>query len=120
MRQYVNGHYRAVIPGLRATATARPDVAQHLFFLAACQLLDGQVTPAIAGLQKTIALGESPYVEDAHFYIAKARLRQGDVHAARKELVRTIEQHGMLEQDARTLVEQIDALSAQKEPPPAK
>jgi TolA-binding protein len=120
MRQYVNGHYRAAIPGLRAAAAARPDVAQYPFFLAICQLLDGQTTPAIAGLQQTIALGGSPYLEDAHFYIAKARLRQRDVRAARKELVWTIEQHGMLEQDARALVAQIDALTGEKGPPPTK
>ncbi len=120
MRQYVNGHYRAAIPGLRAAATARPDVAQYLFFLAVCQLLDDQITAAIGGLQKTIALGESPYLEDAHFYIAKARLRQGNLDAARKDLLRAIEQHGMLERDARVLVAQIDALTAEKGRPPDK
>ena len=99
MREYVNGHYREAIPGLRAAATARPDVAQYVFFLAACHLLDNQMTPAVAGLQETIALGESPYLEDAHFYLAKARLLEGDVHAARQELGRTIERHGMLEQE---------------------
>ena len=120
MRQYLNGRYRAAIPGLRAAAAARPDVAQYVFFLAACQLLDDQIARAVAGLQKTIALGESPYLEDAHFYLAKARLRQGDIDAARTELLKTIDRHGMLEQDARALVAQIDVFTAEKGRQPGK
>jgi tetratricopeptide (TPR) repeat protein len=110
MRRYVKREYAGALPGLSAAAGLKPDVPQHVFFLAVCQLLTGQLDPAVAGLQKTIALGDSPYLEEAHFYLAKARLRQGDIPAAREELGKVIDRHGRIEDDARRLLAQLDAL----------
>lgn len=107
MRRYVDGDYAGAIPDLATAARLRPDGAHIAFFLAICQLLTDDVDAAIAGLQQTIALGDSPYLEESHYYLAKARLRQGDVAAARDELERTIEQHGRLESEARRLLEQL-------------
>src|SRR5688572_17868781 len=41
---------------------------------------------AIRYLREAARLGESPYLEDAHFFLAKALIRDGDVEAARGEL----------------------------------
>ena len=87
---------------------------------ATCQLLTAQVDSAISGLRQTVALGESPYLEEAHFYLAKARLRQGDIRAARAELQRTIERRGRLEEAARSLLVQIDVLPEREDRPPGK
>ena len=114
MRQYVKRNYAEAVPGLGAAAVLRPDVPQYAFFLAICHLLSGQLEPAVAGLQKAIAIGESPYLEEAHFYLAKAWLGQGDVPAAREELVWTIERGGRLAPDARRLLAQLDALAPRK------
>jgi TolA-binding protein len=110
MRRYVKRDHTGALPGLSAAAGLKPDVPQYVFFLAVCQLLTGHLDPAVAGLRKTIALGESPYLEEAHFYLAKARLRQGDVQAAREELAKAIDRHGRIEDDARRLLAQLDAL----------
>jgi len=109
MRRYVDGDYAGAIPDLATAAQLRPDGAHITFFLAICNLLTDDVDAAVAGLQQTIALGDSPYLEEAHYYLAKARLRQGDVAAARTELERTIERRGQLETDARRLLAQVQA-----------
>jgi len=76
--------------------------------------LTERTDPAVAELQKAIAIGESPYLEEAHFYLAKARLRQGDIQAAREELERAIERRGRLETEARRLLAQVDALQQKR------
>jgi tetratricopeptide (TPR) repeat protein len=109
MRRYAARDYAGAVSDLSAAARLSPTSAHVSFFLAICQLLTDQLDAAIAGLQATIALGESPYLEEAHFYLAKARLRQGDVRAAQTELKRTIELRGQLEADARRLLAHVEA-----------
>ncbi len=110
MRRYVKRDYAGAVPGLDAAVAMRPDVPHYAFFLGVCYLLTDRADLAVAGLQKTVAVGESPYLEEAHFYLAKARLRQGDLQAAREELERAIERQGRLEAEARRLLAQVDAL----------
>jgi TolA-binding protein len=109
MRRYASRDYAGAIPDLSAAARLSPSSSHVSFFLAICQLLTDQLDAAIAGLENTIDLGETPYLEEAHFYLAKARLRQGDVRAAQSELKRTIELKGQLEADARRLLAQVEA-----------
>ena len=120
MAHYVDGDYAAAIPGLRAAADLNPASAQIAFFLSACQLLTDQLEPAAAGFLRTIALGESPYLEEAHFYLAKTRLRQGRVPAAQEQLRQTAARRGRLEQEARRLLLQLGAPSTDKDRPPDK
>ena len=109
MRLYAGGDYAGAIPGLRTAAGLRPDAPQIAFFLAACRLLTGEVSAAALGFERVVALGESPYLEEAHFYLAKARIRQGRLPAAREELRKTIDRHGRLEPEARRMLTQLDA-----------
>lgn len=118
MRLYRTGDYAGALEGLRAADVVNPDRPRTRFFLAVSQLLLGQNTDAAASFERTIALGESPYLEEAHFYLAKAWLRLGRLPAARRELQRTIARHGGLEEEARQLIVQIDALAAGKDRPP--
>jgi TolA-binding protein len=118
MRLYRGADYAGALVGLRAADEMDPDRPRTRFFLAVCQLLLGQNTNAAASFERTIALGESPYLEEAHFYLAKAWLRLGRLPAARRELQRTIARQGGLEQEARQLVTQIDTLAAGKDRPP--
>jgi TolA-binding protein len=117
MTRYVEGDYAGTIAGLRAAAEIDRSSAQISFFLAACELLTDQLEPAAAGFERTIALGESPYLEEAHFYLAKARLRQGRVPAAREQLRQTAARRGRLEQEARRLLAQLAASSTGKQRP---
>jgi TolA-binding protein len=110
MRRYMDADYAGAIPGLRAAADLRPEAPQYAFFLGACLLLTGGTEPAVTELERAIALGESPFLEEAHFYLAKARLRQGQPGAAREQLTRTIERHGRFEKEARQLLAQVNVL----------
>jgi len=114
MRLYVKGDYAGALKGLEAAVALEPNAPQYAFFLGVCHLLTERTDPAVAELQKAIAIGESPYLEEAHFYLAKARLRQGEIAAAREELQRTIERQGRLEAEARRLLAQVDALQQKR------
>ena len=110
MRLYVKGDYAGASKGLEAAVALEPNTPQYAFFLGACHLLTDRADLAVDGLSKAIAAGESPYLEESHFYLAKARLRQGNIAAAREELQRTIERQGRLEAEARRLLAQVNTL----------
>jgi tetratricopeptide (TPR) repeat protein len=118
MRLYRTGDYAGALEGLHAADAMNPDRPRTRFFLAVSQLLLGQNSDAAASFERTIALGESPYLEEAHFYLAKAWLRLGRLPAARRELQQAIARHGGLAEEARQLIAQIDALAAGKDRPP--
>ena len=66
---------------MREAVELDPDAA-HAHSFSACAISFGQDTPAIDQLRATVALGDSPYLEEAHFYLAKAFLRRKDLDAA--------------------------------------
>jgi TolA-binding protein len=104
MRLYASGDYAAAEPGLAAAAELDPEAPDSAFFLGICRLMSGDFAAAVADLERTIALGESPYLEEAHFYLAKARLKQGDVAAAGAALESTVRLRGEHEREARSLL----------------
>ncbi len=110
MRLYLKSDYRGAIPGLRTALEMNPKAADASFYLAACHLLLGQNDAAVAGLKETIALGDTPYLEDAHFYLAKAFLQKRDVSSAKRELKRITELHGDREEEARDLLRKFQQL----------
>lgn len=110
MTRYAAGDYRGAIPGLRAAVQLDPQAAHATFFLGACHLLIGQLDEAIRALRQTIGVGDSPYVEEAHFYLAKALLQNNDPAGARQELERTIQLEGALEGEARRLLADLNGL----------
>jgi tetratricopeptide (TPR) repeat protein len=114
MRPYVAKDYRAAIRGLRTASELDPEAAHASFFLGICYLLTDQIDLGIRALQKTIALGDSPYLEEAHFYLAKALLLKNDAPGAQRELERTLQLHGEREDEARRVLNELNRLS----PPP--
>jgi tetratricopeptide (TPR) repeat protein len=115
MRHYVAKDYRRAIRGLRTASELDPEAPHASFFLGICYVLTGQVEPGIRALQQTIALGDSPYLEDAHFHLAKALLLKKDATGARREWERTRQLRGDREDEARHLRDELDRLS----PPPS-
>jgi tetratricopeptide (TPR) repeat protein len=79
--------------------------------MGACYLLTGNEKEAIASLNKTVSLGETPYLEDARFYLAKAYLRSRDITAAQRELEKVVELEGDRGSEARQLLQQLAILS---------
>ena len=70
----------------------------------------GQRALGIDRLRATIALGDSPYLEDAHFYLAKALLSQTDLPGAEAELNRVVQLRGQRGDEAGHLLEQVRRL----------
>lgn len=114
MEHYVNGQYQEAVDDLRAAAALDPDAAHIRFFLGVSYLLSRQDAAAIDRLRATIALGDSPYLEEAHFYLAKAYLRRHDLDAAERELLTVVRLRGSWSDEARRLLTQVERL---KQPP---
>jgi hypothetical protein len=112
MTLYARRDYRGAIAGLRVAARLDPEAAHATFFLGICYVLGGQHDEGIRALRQTIQLGDSPFLEEAHFYLAKALLQRSDPASARQELTRTIELKGPLEQQARRLLADLDRSQA--------
>jgi cytochrome c-type biogenesis protein CcmH/NrfG len=86
MELYTKGDWAGALPGLRAAAALDPEAPQVAFYLGATALLAGRTDEAIVALRATVALGDTPVLEEARFYLARAAFRQGDIAAARTEL----------------------------------
>jgi tetratricopeptide (TPR) repeat protein len=110
MKHYRQGEYARAITGLREAAKLNPKDAGALFFLGVSYLLSGQTDDGIAALQQSVALGDTPYLEDAHYYLAKAFLHKNDLAGAEAELQKTVQLKGDLESKAQELAQSIQAL----------
>jgi hypothetical protein len=115
MDAYAKKDYSGALPLLEAAAKLDSEQAGPLFFAGACHLLENHPDMAIARLERVISLGESPYLEEAHFYRAKALLQKGDLVGAARALDAVILLKGDLEEEARRLLIQVREL--QKDTP---
>lgn len=107
MQHYVKGDYANAIPGLRAAVKADPRTPRFNFYLGVCYLLTDQTDAAVVALHKTVSLGDPSYSGPAHFYLAKAYLREKDVSAAENELQETIRLHGGMGAEADGILRQL-------------
>jgi tetratricopeptide (TPR) repeat protein len=82
MEHYRKADYPRALDDLREAGRLDPDAPHILFFLGISDLMLGHDDAAIARLRETIALGDSPYLDEAHLYLAKAYLRRKDVASA--------------------------------------
>ena len=110
MEPYAKGEWSAALPALREASRLDPDAAHVSFFLGACALLAGHHTEAVESLRKVVSLGETPFLEESRFYLAKAYLGAGDIAAARAELQATIELGGPHLDEARTLLVKLETI----------
>ena len=107
MGYYQEGRYGEAIPDLRTAAELNPNRAGIRFFLGICLLLTEKTDEGIEELKATIGLGDSVYLEEAHFYLAKAFLAKGDVGAAKEELNWVLEKGSNLKEEAAQILAQL-------------
>jgi len=107
MKLYQDGRYGEAIPDLRAASELNPERPSIRFFLGICLLLTGQTDAGIEELRATIALGESVYLEEAHFYLAKAHLGKGDIGRAKEELNWVLDKGSNLKEEAVQILAQL-------------
>jgi tetratricopeptide (TPR) repeat protein len=110
MEHFRKADYMNAVENLRRAAESDPDAAHIGFFLGVTHLMLGQDDAAIDRLRATIALGDSAYLEEAHWYLAKAFLRRNDLGAAEAELRILIRLQGSASDEAGRLLAQVERL----------
>lgn len=107
MRLYLGGRYREAIPGLKEAATRDPQASEIWFFLGASHLLIGETEPAIEALKIVTENRNSPFAEEARFYLAKALIRGHRVDEAKGELRALVSGEGAWTEDAKELLSRL-------------
>jgi hypothetical protein len=107
MEHYRKHDYATAIVGLRAAAAAQPPSVEARFYLAICLLLTNDRPAGVQELQAVIAAGDTPYLEPARFYLAKALLADRNIRGADIQLRVVVEMHGSFEKQAQVLQAQI-------------
>jgi tetratricopeptide (TPR) repeat protein len=109
MELYEKGDRASALPILREAAALDPSAPGAWFYRGACALLAGDAAEAVESLERVVSLGETPYLDEARFYLAKARLARGEVPAAREELDRVAGSESRRREEARRLLGRLDA-----------
>jgi len=107
MEHYDRRDYAEAVSGLRAAVQAQPEFIEARFYLAICLLLTNDRSTGAEELHRVIAAGDTPYLEPARFYLAKALLGAHNIVGAEQQLRTLIEMHGKLEKQAQSLHAQI-------------
>jgi len=110
MRYYSSRKYAEAARSLQTIAARAPNLTHVQFFLGVSELLNGHTARAIAALQKSAASGISPYADEAHFYLAKAALREKNLAEARHELQVAIEQDAGPAGEAKRILSELKRL----------
>jgi tetratricopeptide (TPR) repeat protein len=111
MASYAAERYSEAAPALRAALRAGVDSAPAEFFLAASVLMRGDPEEAEAGFARVIALGDTPYRPEAHFYRAKALLRLGRRTEALADLRSAAALEGIIADQARALADSVQRVA---------
>jgi hypothetical protein len=107
MTHYSAGRHREAADGLQTLADRAPATAHVQFFLGISELMTGNVARARGALQRTAESGVKPYADEAHFYLAKAALRAGDLTTGVRELEIAVEREAGPEGDAAKLLAEL-------------
>jgi TolA-binding protein len=107
MAFYTAADYAAARSALESVVAADPQAPGANFFLAITHLLQDRTNEGIAGLRRTIALGDTAYLEDSRFYLGKSLVRAGDLAGAERELQAVVAMDGDRRGEAAAMVTQL-------------
>jgi TolA-binding protein len=88
MNEYAARNYSAAAAGLRAALAAGQDSVPTEFFLGASLLMSNDARGAAEAFGRVVGKGDSPYLDEAQLFQAKALLRLGRGREARDVLAR--------------------------------
>ena len=121
MQAYLKHDYRQTVAGLASIPVAVPgsglpqdhvtDAGVQLY-LGISQLMLNQDGDAVRSLRRAANYGDTPYLENAGFYLAKGLIRQKQYAAAVDQLERTVQLKGDRQAEAQQLLEQLNQLLA--------
>lgn len=107
IEQYSKRDYTAAIAGLAAVVDSQPGFMEARLYLGICYLFMNNRTAGIEQLRKVVDAGDTPYLEQSRFYLAKGLIGAGDIAGARQQLNDAIAMHGGMLQQAETLLTRI-------------
>jgi tetratricopeptide (TPR) repeat protein len=107
MELYAARDYAGASTGLRRAVAMDDSLVPAHFYLGVSYLQTDRIAEAVQELQRSVAFGESAYLEDAHFFLAKAHIRQEDWAAARSQLTDVIALEGDRREEATRLLAQL-------------
>jgi TolA-binding protein len=110
MAKFSGGDYRAAADGLRGLVEGGPETAAARFYLGVSDLMLDNWQEPVTLMRSIDAMGETPYLEQARFFLAKALLAGNDAGGAAKALEATIALKGDRETEARELLERVRKL----------
>lgn len=114
MADYTRGDYTSAAERLRAIGDADPSPPRVPFYLGVSELMIGAPDAAMEALGRVTTAGQAAYAEHAHLLLAKAWLGKHRVPEARRELTACIALRGAHAEEARQLLERIDAATRTK------
>jgi len=115
MEAYRAGDFNTAALHLReaaATDPARPDFA---FYLGVAELLIAQEDAAQVEFERLLAMGDTPFAEEAHFYSGKVLLRQHRLAEATQQFQRAAGLEGPLQVEAQEVLQALARLGSQAE-----
>jgi len=86
LTEYRRKRYLEAIPHFYRATTLDPSAPAPHYLLGICYLMTNDTRPAIRELRIVVNLDEPKYGEPAHYFLAKAYVRQGDRVDASQEL----------------------------------
>lgn len=110
MNAYVAERYTQAASGLAAALQAGVDSAPAEFFRGASFLMLDEPREAAVDFRRVIALGETPYLAEAHYYLAKALLRLGRAAEAQEHLRMAAQASEELREPAGLLADSVQEL----------
>ena len=113
MTAYSVGDYAASAAELEEAIGAGADPSASLFFLGASLLMAGSGSEAADAFRAVLGAGASPYVAEAHYYLAKILLRSGAVDEALASLEAASEETGIVANQAKALADSVRAVARQ-------
>ena len=111
MSAYSAGDYFGATASLEDALAAGVDPAPAHFFRGASLLMLDRDRDAAGAFEAVIAAGESPYLAEAHFYLAKALLRMGDANGALVQLASSSGGDSEIAALSRALADSVTALA---------
>jgi hypothetical protein len=110
MRSYSAADYASALPALTKAAQLDPSRADISFFLGVSGLLTGDISQGRKELQRTVAMGDSPFLAEANFFLGKAHLMEGNLGSARRDLAIVAKSDSEKSRDARDLLAELERL----------
>lgn len=110
MADYLERRYGTAVHGLEAALTAGADSLAGDFFLASSLLMERRPREAAAAYRRVTAKGDTPYLDEAHYYLAKALLRLGRGEEAVEQLRLVSSRDDALGLASRALADSVEAL----------